>query len=142
MILPDVNLLIFAHNPDAPLHTLARDWWDACLSGPEGVALAWVGMLGFIRITTNPRLHTNPFTPSDACERVDEWLSLPHFQIVHPAPDHFPRIRSLLENLGTAGNLTTDAHLAALAIERGLILHTSDADFARFPGLKWINPLR
>ena len=77
----------------------------------------------------------------DALGRVEEWLSLPHIHLIHPAPGHFATWSSLLKGIGTAGNLTTDAHLAALAIERGLILQTTDADFARFPGLKWNNPL-
>jgi hypothetical protein len=105
------------------------------------VALAWVVILGFVRVTTHPRVFEHPLTPKGATQRVGEWLALPHIRLVHPAQNHFDKWASLLNALGTAGNLTTDAHLAALAMERGLILHTSDADFARFPGLKWHNPL-
>jgi hypothetical protein len=106
------------------------------------VALAWVVVLGFVRIGTNPRVFEHPMLPEEALERVSDWLALPHIHLIHPAEHHFEQWSSLLKAIGTAGNLTTDAHLAALAIERGLILHTTDADFARFPGLKWHNPLR
>ena len=141
MILPDVYLLIHAHNIQSPSHEAARVWWDTALAGSEGVGLAWVVILGFVRITTHRTILMNPMTPDEACSRVDEWLSLPHFHIPIPAEGHFARLRSGLVNLGTAGNLTTDAHLATLAIERGYTLHSTDTDFARFPGLKWINPI-
>ncbi|MGH8048688.1 MAG: type II toxin-antitoxin system VapC family toxin [Chthoniobacterales bacterium] len=141
MILPDINLLIHAHNSDSPRHAAARGWWDAKLAGSEGVGLAWVVILGFIRITTHASVLTNPWRPDEALSRIEEWLALPHFFIPQPSDRHFERLKSLLEQAGTAGNLTTDAHLAALATERGLILETTDADFARFPGLKWRNPL-
>ncbi|HEY5791974.1 MAG TPA: type II toxin-antitoxin system VapC family toxin [Chthoniobacterales bacterium] len=142
MILPDVNLLIYAHNVRAPHHSQALDWWNECLAGPNGVALAWVAILGFVRICTHPKTFERPLAVAEATGRVEEWLSLPHVQLIHPSPNHFQKWSELLRQLGTAGNLTTDAHLAALAIERGLILHTTDADFSRFPGLKWKNPLR
>ncbi len=142
MILPDVNLLLYAHNPRATHHKKALDWWRQCLQGHEGVALAWVVILGFVRITTHPKVFERPMTVEGAAGRVEEWLALPHIHLVHPAPTHFQTWSALLQQIGTAGNLTTDAHLAALAIERGLILHTTDADFARFHGLRWKNPLR
>ena len=142
MILPDINVLIYAHNPRAEHHQKSLEWWNQCLAGNEGIALAWVVILGFVRITTNPRLFGRPMPVEEAVERVEEWLSLPHITVVHPAQTHFTTWSSLLKRVGIAGNLTTDAHLAALAIERGLILHTTDADFARFPGLKWKNPLK
>ena len=141
MILPDVNLLLHAHNSESPCHEAARHWWDAALAGTEGVGLAWVTTLGFVRLATSRRVFFHPMTPAEALSRVGEWLSLPH---VHPVPEtrvHFETLRSLLEMLGTAGNLTTVAHLAALAMTRGYGLHSCDADFARFPGLRWQNPL-
>ncbi len=141
MILPDINVLIYAYNPAAPEHSLARKWWDACLAGEEPVGLAWVVVLGFIRITTLPKLHANPMSAKQACATVAEWLTLPHYHLVNPTPGHFERLSAQFEKIGVAGNMTTDAHLAALASERGYILHTTDADFSRFPGLKWINPL-
>jgi uncharacterized protein len=141
MIFPDVNVLIHAYNSESSLHQKARVWWESRLAGPAGVALAWVVVLGFVRIMTNRRIMENPFPPKEILEIVQEWMHLPHFSVVHPGENHFTFLSKLLENLGTAGNLTTDAHLAALAIERGLILHSTDADFSRFPELRWKNPL-
>jgi hypothetical protein len=141
MILPDINLLIHAHNSESPRHDAARAWWDRALAGTEGVGLAWVTILGFIRISTHRGILRNPMSTMDACSRIEEWLTLPHLHIAVPAEGHFARLQRHLAGLGTAGNLTTDAHLATLAIERGYTLCSTDADFARFPGLKWVNPL-
>lgn len=141
MILPDVNLLVYAHNLRAPQHQKALDWWNRCLEGHDGVALAWVVVLGFVRITTHPKIFERPLPVAEALARVEEWLTLPQVHLIHPPHTHFQTWSSLLKPLGSAGNLTTDSHLAALALERGLILHTTDADFSRFPGLKWKNPL-
>ncbi len=142
MILPDVNLLVYAHNIRSPQHSKAIKWWAQCLEGPDGVALAWVVIMGFVRIVTHPKIFEHPLPVEDATGRVEEWLMLPHVHVIHPPDTHFQTWSSLLKQLGTAGNLTTDAHLAALAIQRGLILQTTDADFSRFPGLKWNNPLK
>lgn len=141
MIFPDVNLLIYAHNRRAPQHQKALDWWNRCLAGHDGVALAWVVILGFVRITTHPKIFERPMSVDQALGRVEEWLTLPQVQLVHPAQTHFQTWSSMLKQLGSAGNLTTDSHLAALAMERGLVLHTTDADFSRFPRLKWRNPI-
>jgi uncharacterized protein len=141
MILPDINLLIYAHNSRAIHHARALCWWNECLQGHDGVDLAWVVILGFVRIATHPKVFANPMPVQDALGRVEEWLSLPHVRLVYPPDRHFQTWSNLLNRIGTAGNLTTDAHLAALAMDRGLVLYTTDADFARFPGLKWCNPL-
>ena len=141
MILPDINLLIHAYNSGYRQHAAAREWLERLLRGTQGVAIAWAVLLGFVRITTNPRILRNPFAPREALDIVGSWLELHHFTVVHPSARHFQIFESLIERTGAAGNLTTDAHLAALAIERGLLLHTTDADFSRFPGLTWINPL-
>lgn len=142
MILPDVNLLVHAHNLDSPVHERAREWWDQCLSGNEGVGLAWVTILGFIRIATHSRILADPMHVGDATSRLSDWLSLSHVHIPQPSDRHFSWLQGLLNHLGTAGNLTTDAHLAILAIERGYVLYSTDYDFGRFEGLKWVNPLR
>jgi uncharacterized protein len=142
MILPDVNVLVHAHNADSAVHSQARRWWDECLAGSEGVGLAWAALLGFIRLTTNRRIVAEPLAVTDVMARIESWLDLPHVHLAQPADNHFPRLRAELERLGTAGNLTTDAHLAVLAMERGYILYTTDADFARFPGLRWVNPCK
>jgi toxin-antitoxin system PIN domain toxin len=140
VILPDVNILVHAHNADSAVHERARRWWDGCLAGSEGVGLAWATLLGFIRVTTNRRIVARPLAVRDVMPRIQGWLDLPHVHVAQPSDTHFARLRFELERLGTAGNLTTDAHLAVLAMERGYILYTTDADFARFPGLRWANP--
>ena len=142
MILPDVNVLVHAHNSDSAVHEVARDWWDDCLSGSEGVGLAWATLLGFVRVTTNRKIVTRPLTVGDVMARIHGWLELPQIHIAQPSDAHFARLRAELERLGTAGNLTTDAHLAVLAMERGYVLYSTDTDFARFDGLRWVNPCR
>jgi len=141
VILPDINLLIHAYNSDSPLHPGARAWWQALLNGTRPVGLAWAAILGYIRIATHRQILTNPLPVSTACAHARGWLAQPYVLIVDPGPRHAEILFGLLESLGTAGNLTTDAHLAALAIEHQAELHSTDADFARFPGLRWINPL-
>jgi uncharacterized protein len=142
MILPDVNVLVHAHNADSLVHGRARNWWDACLAGPEGVGLAWATVLGFIRLTTNRRIVARPLAVSDVMARIETWLGLPHVHLAQPSDTHFARLRAELVRLGTAGNLTTDAHLAVLAMERGYVVYSTDNDFARFPGLRWVNPCK
>ena len=110
---------------------------------PDCVAcacLAWATLLGFIRLTTNRRIVARPLPVGDVTARIESWLELPHIHLAHPSDTHFARLRAEIERLGTAGNLTTDAHLAVLAMERGYVLYTTDTDFARFPGLKWSQP--
>ena len=141
MIVPDVNLLVHAYNSGSPDHDRAREWWEDALSDPAPVGLPWVVILGFIRITTHPRVLGNPLTPDAACGHAESWLAQPNALLIHPGERHATVLISLLKHLGSAGNLTTDAHLAALAIEHQAELHSSDADFARFPGLRWRNPL-
>ena len=142
MILPDVNLLVHAHNSDSGVHESARQWWDQCLAGTEGVGLAWIVMLGFVRITTHPRVLVRPLPVADVLDRIESWLQLPHVHIPQPSSRHFSGLRANLEGIGTAGNMTTDAHLATLAIQRGYVLYTTDADFMRFRDLRWVNPCR
>jgi toxin-antitoxin system PIN domain toxin len=142
MILPDVNVLVHAHNIDSAVHEKALLWWDACLAGPEGIGLAWAAVLGFVRIATNRRIVARPLPVQDVMQRIYDWLALAHVHLVQPSGTHFVRLRSELERLGTAGNLTTDAHLAVLAMERGYILYSTDTDFARFSGLRWVNPCK
>ena len=142
MILPDVNVLVHAHNSDSAVHAAARRWWDGCLAGSEGIGLAWATMLGFVRITTNRKIVARPLGVGEVMARMQAWLELPHVHVVQPSDAHFARLRDALERLGTAGTLTTDAHLAVLAIERGYILYSTDTDFARFAGLRWANPCK
>lgn len=111
------------------------------MSGSEGVGLAWVTVLGFVRITTNRRIVARPLAVSEVMGRIQAWLDLPHVHVVQPSATHFSRLREVLE-LGTAGILTTDAHLAVLAMERGYILYSTDTDFARIDGLRWVIPCK
>ena len=142
MILPDVNLLVHAHNRDSTVHEPARRWWDGCVAGAEGVGLAWIVMLGFIRISTHPRVLLRPLPVSDVLDRIESWLRIPHVHVPQPSSRHFSGLRVNLEGIGTAGNMTTDAHLATLAMQRGYVLYTTDTDFMRFRGLRWVNPCR
>jgi toxin-antitoxin system PIN domain toxin len=139
--LPDVNLLLYAVDEESPAHDSAREWLEMALSGTEAVAFAWITLIGFLRISTNPAAIRQPLQPGDALDHIDEWLAQPVATIVKPTSAHAETLRRLLEPVGTAGNLTTDAHLAALAIEHGAELCSSDNDFSRFDGVRWVNPL-
>jgi toxin-antitoxin system PIN domain toxin len=141
VILPDVNLLIHAHDTAARRHEAAKRWWDDALSGDEPVALAWVTLLGFIRLTTSRVVFQQPFSVDEAVQRVESWLAQPNVRLVHPEHRHAQLCFGFLRAAGTGGNLTTDAHLAALAVEHGCILCSTDSDFDRFAGLTWRNPL-
>lgn len=137
----DLNLLIYAINRDSALHERARAWLELVLSGDEAVAFPWVVLLGFLRLTTNPRIFQVPLKPEQAVAVVNEWLEQPAAVALNPGEEHWIILKDLLQESGTAGNLTTDAHLAALAIENGAELCSTDSDFARFPRLRWKNPL-
>jgi len=141
VILPDVNLLLHTYNRESPVHAPARAWWEGLMNGTRPVGLAWVAMLGFVRITTHRHILTNPLPVATACASVRAWLARPYVSVLHPGDRHAEILFGLLDSLGTSGNLTTDAHLAALAIEHQAELHSTDTDFGRFPGLRWTNPL-
>jgi toxin-antitoxin system PIN domain toxin len=139
--LADVNLLLYAYDSDSPRQTAAREWLEEALSGTETVAFAWAVIVGFVRIATNPAIFARPWEAGDALDLVDDWLAQPVVTVVYPTDRHAAVLRDLLTSLGTAGNLTSDAHLAALAIEHGATLYSSDNDFSRFSGLRWEDPL-
>lgn len=141
MILVDANLLIYAVNSDAHHHEKARDWFETTLSGMTSVGLAWVVILAFLRITTHSALFARPLSPERALDYVDSWLRQPFVTAVAPGSHHWPILRNLLRSSGTAANLTSDAHLAALAIELGAPVYSTDNDFRRFAGLRHVNPL-
>lgn len=141
MIIPDTNLLVYAYDSSSPWHERAADWWASCLSGNTPIGISWAVALGFVRLWTNPRVFANPMTVDTAAGHVESWLGRRVVRIVNPGPRHAELVFSWLRSAGKAGNLTTDAHLAALAVEYRGVIHTADADFLRFPGLKWINPL-
>ena len=141
MILLDTNLLIYATDKSNQRHRAARAWLERRLTDGSEVGFAWVALLGFIRITTNPRVMPNSFSVADAIGHVSAWLANPGARILGPTPAHWKQLQTMLTSVGTGGNLTTDAHLAALALEHGAEFCTADGDFSRFPGLKWRNPL-
>jgi toxin-antitoxin system PIN domain toxin len=141
VIIPDVNILVYAYNVDAKHHKAAKDWWERTLTEPEVVGLPWVTILGFLRVSTQRRIIDHPMFPKDAVERVRSWLAVINVQIISPGEEHGEILFQLIDEVGTAGDLTTDAHLAALAIEHRGRIASSDADFARFRGLRWFNPL-
>ncbi|MBK5294291.1 MAG: type II toxin-antitoxin system VapC family toxin [Acidobacteriia bacterium] len=141
MIIPDVNILIHAYNSHSNKHEAARLWWERTVASPRPIGMPWVTMLGFVRIMTQRSILENPVFPAEAIRRVRSWLACPRVEILLPGESHSEILFQLLEDLGTAGNLTTDAHLAALAIEYQCELASTDADFARFDGLRWFNPL-
>lgn len=141
MIVVDVNLLIYAVDRDAPHHERAHDWWLSALAGRETIGLPWSTMLAFARLTTNPRVFAHPLTTDQAFDLLEAWTAHHHVVPVEPTPRHMPLVRGFLQTAGTAGNLVTDAHLATIAIEHGATLCSADADFSRFPGLRWTNPL-
>jgi toxin-antitoxin system PIN domain toxin len=138
----DLNLLLYAIDEEAAHHSKARPWLEDVLSGTEEVGFAWTVLLGFLRISTNPAILERPLTSDEALAYVDGWLAQPNASVLHPTRHHTDHLRQLLKQLGTAGNLTSDAHLAALAIEHGCELCSADTDFARFEGLRWHNPLK
>ena len=141
MIVPDVNLLVYAYSTGAPEHGRAREWWEDLLNGAEGVALPWATSLGFVRLVTSSRVLDRPMQSGKAIAVVRSWLDRANTEVLNPGPRHLEILARLLEAAGAAGSLTTDAHLAALSIEYQCELHSNDADFQRFPGLRWRNPL-
>lgn len=142
MILPDVNVLLYALDAASPRHDRARPWLEDVLSGTETVAFAWSVLLGVVRLSTRAAIFERPLSTDAALDVVEGWLERPNATVVHPGNRHGAVLRELLSPFGSAGNLVTDAHLAALAIEHGATLCSSDADFSRFEGLRWVDPLR
>jgi toxin-antitoxin system PIN domain toxin len=141
VILLDTNLLIYAVDADAPQHGKARRWLESTLSGDVAIGLPWIVVLAFLRITTRTGVLRRQLTAEQAVGFVDEWLAQPYVELVGPGPGHWPLLKKLLREVGAAGNLTSDAHLAALAIEGGWQLATTDHDFRRFAGIRLVNPL-
>jgi toxin-antitoxin system PIN domain toxin len=137
----DANLLLYAVNEDSPLHGGARQWLESALAGPETVGFAWNVLLAFLRLSTRAAVFARPLEPLEALDLVEQWLEQPCSLAVHPGDRHVGILRELIRPLGLGGNLTSDLHLAALVDEHGAELYSCDTDFARFPGLRWTNPL-
>jgi toxin-antitoxin system PIN domain toxin len=141
VILVDANVLLYAEDSLSEHHEAARSWWDEQLSGVEPVALCWPVVNAFVRIGTNARLHQRPLTLREAIERVQSWLEQPCVRVIQPGDQHWAIFQRMLQSGNALGNLVSDAHLAALAVEYNCVLQSTDADFSRFRGLKWKNPL-
>lgn len=142
MILLDANLLIYAHVKDFAEHESANRWLDERLNGTDRVGLPWPSLLAFVRLVTNPRVFNAPESIEAAWNQVEAWLTLPSVWVPDPTSQHATILGQLMRQSVTRSALVPDAHLAALAIEHGLILCSTDGDFARFSGLRWQNPLR
>ncbi len=140
MKLIDLNVLLYAVNTAAPSHRRVLHWWERSLNGNEPIALCWPVISGFIRLSTRHGIFPRPLSPDDACARIDRWLQQPMVRVVTETDSHWTLLKHLLEQVGVAGNLTTDAHLSALALSHGATLVSCDNDFARFPDLRWENP--
>ncbi len=141
MIVPDLNLLIYAHNDGAPYHHSAKRWWEQLLNGAERVGVPWVVSTGFVRLITHPKVLISPAEPAKAVDYVREWFQLPHVTPLNPGAEHLIHFRRCLNAAGVGANLVTDSHVAAIAMEYQAEVHSNDTDFSRFPGLRWRNPL-
>ena len=137
----DANVLLYAYDVNSEKHTKARVWVEQVLSDGTPIGLPWQTVSAFIRVVTNPRLPGKRFTPEEAAQIVDQWLGQPNVRLLAPGDQHWVTFRQMMIDGQARGPLVSDAQLAALAIEYGGILQTTDRDFARFPGLRWSNPL-
>ncbi len=141
MIVPDVNLLVYAYDSSSPHHQKAAAWWKQCMLGGEEIGLPAVVIFAFIRLSTHPKVFQSPLTVAEAGDRVESWLKRPNVRVIDPSPRHVTDVLSLLNQVGTAGSLTTDAQIAALALQEKAVVQSNDTDFLRFPRLAYHNPL-
>lgn len=141
MIVPDLNLLVYAHNDGIPLHEPARRWWEDLVNGTDRIGVPWIVATGFVRLLTHPRVMSHPASPEQAVDLVSEWFGFPNVMALNPGGQHLTIFRNMLAAAGVGADLVTDAHIAALAVENQAELHSNDSDFDRFPGLRWCNPL-
>ena len=141
MIVLDANVLLYAYDSTSSQHEKARHWVEHTFSEETPVGLPWPTVSAFLRIITNPKLPGERFTVQEAVQIIDQWLNQPNVRLLAPGEDHWPLLRQMIVDGQAQGPLISDAQLAALTIEYGGVLHTTDRDFARFPGLRWLNPL-
>ena len=141
MILVDANLLLYAYNPDSSHHEASRRWLEEALSGPDLVRFAWISLWAFIRISTNPQVFVRPLSPIEAHDVVASWLQQPNADVLEPGDRHLEILGTLLRSGQATGPLVMDAALAAIAVEHGATLCSTDRDFSRFAGLDWRNPI-
>lgn len=141
MIVPDVNLLLYAYDSSNPFHEKAAKWWSDCLSGDELVGLPTVVLFGFLRISTNRKIFQQPLSVTEVAMHIESWLSQPNARLLELSWHHIQQTLALLRDAGAGGNLVTDAQIAALALENQATVHTADSDFRRFLAVSWFNPL-
>ena len=141
MTVPDVNLLVYAVDEESPFHERSRHWWDGVLSSTDVVGLCYPSILGFVRMTTNRHVFRSSLSVGDALDRVESWIDQPNAVLLTPTERHWSILSGLLREADVGANLTTDAHIAAYAMEHAGTLYSNDGDFARFDGLRWRNPL-
>ena len=141
MIIPDANLLLYASDSSSPFHRAATAWWSGCLSGNETVGLVSVVLLAFVRIGTSAAAFSDPLTPLEASREIRRWLQRAVTTVIEADGADLEQALTLIERTGAGGGLATDALIAALGIRHRAVIHTADADFARFPGVKWFNPI-
>ena len=141
MLIPDANLLIYAYDATSPLHRKAKTWWEQALSGVEPVGIPWVVITAFVRLMTHPTLSENPMTVEQCRAAVSDWLAVRHVRLLTPSTVTVQGFFDMLAAVGTGGNLTTDALIAAHAFEHGARIYSNDRDFGRFPNISWHNPL-
>ena len=141
MIVPDVNLLVYAYHADDPNHEAARLWWEGVVNGGETVGVPCAISVGFVRLMSSPRVLISPMSPLAAIEHVESWFRFDHVKPISPETDHLAHLRRSLDAAGGGAKLVPDAHIAALALERQATVHSNSSVFDRFPGLQWHNPL-
>jgi toxin-antitoxin system PIN domain toxin len=140
-MLVDANVLLYARDAESPFHERARDWLTERLNGPVRIGLPWQSLVAFVRISSHPRAYERPLSPEQAWSQVEDWLAAPASWIPQPAHAHADILGGLIRRYDLRGNIVSDAHLAALAIEHGLTLCSADTDFARFAELRWVDPV-
>lgn len=138
----DASLLLYARNSSDPRHDAARAWLEQVLNGPRRVGLPWATLTAFVRIATHPRVFPAPLSPGQAADQVEQWLAAPAAWVPVPGAGHAQVLLGLVRDLRLSGAVVADAHLASLALEHGTGIWSTDSDFARFPGLRWEDPLR
>jgi uncharacterized protein len=141
MIVLDANLLLYAYDRDAPENAAAKRWLAGIFSGTDLVGLPWLSVWAFLRLITNSRIFANSIPMSAAIQMVEQWMARPNVRLLSPGEHHWSILRQLLIDANIRAAQTTDAQIAAIAIEFGGVLYTTDRGFARFPGLRWVNPL-
>jgi len=142
MIIPDINMLIYAYDSTSPDHVKAKKWWEGALSGREPIGLPWVVLLGFTRLISHPTICTNPLSVDEIRGVVNQWMKGHHVRLLSPSNESCDRFFDLLSAARMGGNLSTDALIAVHAMENSATVYSNDRDFGRFPGLKWKNPLK